>query len=50
MKTYLIYYYIIPGCLRTLELSGNNYSEIKSEFQKRTGINKQNILKINYIQ
>ena len=48
MKTFLVYYYIIPGCLRKMEMVGNSYSDIKKDFVYKTGISLNNLLYIKY--
>ncbi len=46
MKTYKIQYYIIRGCIRSIEVSALDYNSAKVEFERLTGISKSNILRI----
>lgn len=46
MKTYKIQYYIIRGCVRSIEVSALDYKSAKVEFERLTGISKANILRV----
>lgn len=50
MRTYVVNYYIIRGCLRSLEVTAVNYNSAKSEFERLTGISRKNIIKILFIK
>lgn len=44
--TFKVYYYIIPGCLRTKTIIAESRKDAEKEFLTYIGVKKQNIFKI----
>lgn len=50
MTSYLVKFFIIRGCHRTLEVSALTILDAKKEFERRTGIPQWAVLKVTKIK